>query len=661
MAAHAPYLGRAGSGSRGTSGTTVTITLTTSCYPGEMLVISAGAQGSAATDLSSVVPSKGLPGTRRSGGVRSSLYGRWIATVNVIDQINAGDTIVLTFSTAVTPAVAVADRWRGVRLVAAAEASASDANTVAGATHTYDLANTASESLLLGALYMAGPESAHVFTPAAGTTKLETFEASGASIVPFYARASSATTTTTGGTVANPGPNTSAGSVALTVEVPSYVPTQYYVDPVAGSDFNDGLSPGTAWQSPAKPINTAALSGVVNLASGDYGVQAHTGIAQGRRQFPLVLKPAPGAVVKWGQTSFKGALVTSYRRPNRVWLAGLQIQGGVLWQGATADLGLISCDISNSGVGVRWVKGAQDGNFAAGITLHDIVPTANDNGDGTVSISSDPSLQGYCFKLDGSVFETFREFGVYNARIAGCRTINFNYLDFINMGSVRSLLSWRNRAEVWRSFSTLWPNIDVEPHEDAFQIEGGCDRIRSIENIYNRAHQINISGGINGTILVANCLLHDGQNPGINGNWPQYLFVYCNTMFNNQTALTDFRQASGQTPTLQQAVFWNNLLRNTTGQTPSGQTKIDHNVWESMQTTQGHYIGPNDVEGTTVAFVDEPKDYRLAAGSVALGKANFDGLPYALELPKRDIRGVLRPTSGAGDAGCYQRDPSIDP
>jgi hypothetical protein len=72
-----------------------------------------------------------------------------------------------------------------------------------------------------------------------------------------------------------------------------YLTANYYVDVTTGSDANNGLAPGTSWQTLGKALSTSPAGSTVHVASGDYGVLQES-VPTGRASY-LTIRATPGA------------------------------------------------------------------------------------------------------------------------------------------------------------------------------------------------------------------------------------------------------------------------------------------------------------------------------------------------------------------------------
>lgn len=71
-----------------------------------------------------------------------------------------------------------------------------------------------------------------------------------------------------------------------------YLTANYYVNAATGSDANNGLSAGTAWQTLGKALSSSPAGSTVYVANGDYGLLQET-IPAGRASY-LTIRATPG-------------------------------------------------------------------------------------------------------------------------------------------------------------------------------------------------------------------------------------------------------------------------------------------------------------------------------------------------------------------------------
>ncbi|MCR4305086.1 MAG: hypothetical protein NUV63_12840 [Gallionella sp.] len=95
------------------------------------------------------------------------------------------------------------------------------------------------------------------------------------------------------GAPAQPTPSAPISGACVADASTEYLTANYYVDVATGSDANNGLAPGTAWQTLGKALSSAPAGSTVHVASGDYGALQET-VPVGRASY-LTIRATPGA------------------------------------------------------------------------------------------------------------------------------------------------------------------------------------------------------------------------------------------------------------------------------------------------------------------------------------------------------------------------------
>lgn len=79
-----------------------------------------------------------------------------------------------------------------------------------------------------------------------------------------------------------------SNTLAPTIQFAFADSTQYYVDATSGSDANDGLTPGTAWQTLSRVNSENLLQGdVVSLLCGETWSESITSVESGSLALPI--------------------------------------------------------------------------------------------------------------------------------------------------------------------------------------------------------------------------------------------------------------------------------------------------------------------------------------------------------------------------------------
>lgn len=169
------------------------------------------------------------------------------------------------------------------------------------------------------------------------------------------------------------------GVLCLVVAAPAMSVTTYYVDVTNGSDSNLGTAAGNAWKTLHHAVPLLEDGDTMNVAAGTYKVavdgEADASLTVTQDNITIqgeagtILDGNPGCI-NWGPAFNINASGVTIKNME---ISGFTCDGGnsnIVVSGGSNNR-IESCDISNSGAGVRFTSGSGTGNVVTGCNIHD--------------------------------------------------------------------------------------------------------------------------------------------------------------------------------------------------------------------------------------------------------------------------------------------------
>jgi len=417
-----------------------------------------------------------------------------------------------------------------------------------------------------------------------------------------------------------------------------------FVDPVNGSDANDGQSVKTAFRTLQRAANELRPGWTLTLLNGTYTTDgksepllldvsgtadAWITIAAAQGQHPVIQIPAgPGA---WSGIHILGAAY--------IIIDGLEIVG----QGASITRGQAQANSSPTQALYNHNCIYVDGVGSAGVhpaVPHDIVIRNSILRNCTaagIEVNAGDAISILHNKVSNNswwtVFDT-SGIGLYHLTDAPSATVKNGYKNFIVGNEV-----WGNRNEL--ACAACKPPAIYDGNgiivDDALHTQDALGQNDVINVPYT------------GRTYIANNIVHDNGGRGIHVYRSAHVDVVNNTTFGNMLSTSEFLKAGEMDGFDSHDVqFLNNVSVNKSGKdltidAPNESSRFDFNVWDGS--TPVH--GPNDVLGAAHLADPVNGNFAPAAGSPALSSGT------ATLAPADDYFGNPRPP-GKIDRGAIQ-------